>query len=168
MEAQAVKTAQTGVKDFLTIGCAVLGATLGIINTFVGLNQRRVNLRVTPNLYVRFENGTYSTKKDLLPDGSLAIEVINLSGFPLTIVEAGFTLKGETRRMACGKNFTFDNKPWPRRLDSRESVTVYFPHETFPKNLNKAYVKTDCATMRYGDSPALKKFKAQLKEKTDG
>jgi len=69
--------AQVGLKDFLTIGCAVLGAALGIINTVTGLNQRRVKLRVTPKLVVRGEAGVYSHKTELLPNGVPAIEVIN-------------------------------------------------------------------------------------------
>ena len=165
METQAVQTAQTGVKDFLTIGCAVLGATLGIINTVIGLNQRRVKLRVTPSLCIRTESGAFTQKAELLPNGSPAIEVINLSTFPVTITEAGFKLKGETGRLVPIPPFIIDNKPWPRRLDSRDSVTVYFPSaKTFPKNIGVAYAKTSCETTRYGNSPALKKFRVHLQE----
>lgn len=153
----------TGLKDFLTIGCAVLGAGLGILNTLTNLNQRRVKLRVTPKLTVRSGPVAFSHKNRLLPDGVPTIEVINLSAFPVTIAEAGFRLKRESGRLAALQPCVIDNKPWPRRLESREMVTVYFPPGTrFPSNLHLAYATTDCEITRYGDSPALKKFRAYL------
>jgi hypothetical protein len=92
--------AQAGLKDFLTIGCAALGAVLGIINTVTSLNQRRVKLRVIPKIGVRDESGVFLHRRELLPNGAPAIEVINLSAFPVTIAEAGFTLKGSGERIA--------------------------------------------------------------------
>jgi hypothetical protein len=155
--------AQPGLTDFMTIGCAVLGAGLGIINTLTNLDQRRVKLRVTPKLSVHSESGAYSHTTELLPNGAPAVEVINLSAFPVTIAEAGFKLKGGDGRVIPIPPCVIDNKPWPRRLESRESVTVYFSgNQSFPKNLGRAYATTDCETTRYGDSPALKKFRAHL------
>lgn len=157
---------QAELKDFMTIGCAVLGAVLGVINTLTGLNQRRVKLRVTPKLTVRNERGAFSHRTELLPNGAPAVEVINLSAFPVTIAEAGFKLKGEKNsRVIPQPPFVFDNKPWPRRLESRESVTVYFSgNHMFPKNLGMAYATTDCEETREGDSPALAKFRAHLQK----
>ena len=156
--------AQLGLTDFLTIGCAVLGAGLGIINTLTNLNQRRVKLRVNPKLAVRYESGgVFSHTTELLPNSAPAVEVINLSAFPVTIAEAGFKLTGDDGRVIPTPPCVIDNKPWPRRLESRESVTVYFSgNQSFPKNLGRAYATTDCETTRYGDSPALKKFRAHL------
>lgn len=153
----------TGLKDFLTIGCAALGATLGVINTVTSLNQRRVKLRVNPKLSVRNERGVFSQRMELLPGGTPAVEVINFSAFPVTIAEAGFKLKGEKGRVVPRPPFVTDDKPWPRRLDSRESVTVHFwGNYTFPRNLDRAYATTDCEVVRHGDSPAMKKFRALL------
>jgi len=88
-----------------------------------------------------------------------------LSAFPVTIAEAGFKLKGGHGRIVPKPPFIFDDKPWPRRLDSRESVTVYFPaSDAFPKNMHVAYATTDCERTRRGDSPALKKFRAHLQQ----
>lgn len=153
---------QGGLKDFLITACAALGAVLGVINTVAGLSQRRVRLRVIPKLAIRSETGVFShtTEQDL---GTPAIEVINLSAFPVTIAQAGFNLKGDKGRLIPVPPFIFDNRPWPRRLESRESVTVYFPTgRSFPRNLNVAFATTDCQQTRYGDSPALKAFRARL------
>lgn len=158
----------TDTKDFLTMGCAAVGAVLGVINTVTSLNQRRVKLKVIPKTAVRSANGVFSHSNELLPNSVLAIEIINLSAFPVTISETGFTLKGTNTRCVCppGPISVIDQKPWPRRLDSRESVTVYFrPHE-FPRNVDLAYAETDCEERRYGDSPALKKLRAHLQKGT--
>jgi hypothetical protein len=154
----------TGLKDFLTIGCAALGAGLGIINTITSLNQRRVKLRVIPKMAAGFGAGVLSHKTELLPNSVPAIEVINLSAFPVTIAEAGFTLRGSTARVVCPPPAVIDKKPWPRRLESRESVTVYFPACEFPKNLNLAYAETDCEEKHFGSSPSLKKFRAHIQK----
>jgi hypothetical protein len=157
---------ETGLRDFLTIGCAVLGAGLGIINTVTSLNQRRVKLRVIPKTAAGIGGGVFSHTTELLPNSVPAIEVINLSAFPVTIAEAGFTLTGSKARVVCPPQSVIDHKPWPRRLEARESVTVYFPPYAFPSNLYLAYAETDCQERRFGNSPALKKFRALLQEKT--
>ena len=152
----------TDIKEFLTIGCAVLGASLGVINTVTGLSQRRLRLKVIPKTVVRNGRDIFSTNLKVLEDSYPAIEVINLSAFPVTISEAGFTLKGSANRVVCDPSPVIDNKPWPRRLEPREAVTVYFPYGIFPKNLHLAYAQTDCNEKRVGDSPALKKFQSLL------
>lgn len=159
---------QGGVKDFLTIGCAVLGASLGIINTVTNMNERRVKLKVIPKTAQRSGNSVFSHSGEMLPNSVLAIEIINLSAFAVTISETGFTLKGSSDRCLCPPSpaSVMDNKPWPsRRLDSRESVTVYFPpFAKYPRNMNVAYAETDCGERRFGDSPALKKFRAHAQK----
>ena len=50
-----------------------------------------------------------------------AIEVLNLSAFPITISEAGFKLKGETGRLVPRPPFIFDNKPWLSKLASNRT-----------------------------------------------
>ncbi len=155
----------SGLKDFLTIGCAVLGAVLGVINYVSALNERRVKLRVIPKMAVALPTGFFSHRTELLPNSAPAIEVINLSAFPVTISEAGFTLRHQTDRLVCHGTSPVDNKPWlPRRVESRESVTVHFlfAPSDFPKNLHRAYAETDCQERRFGNSPALKKFRAHL------
>ena len=152
----------TDTKDLLTMGCAAVGAVLGVINTVTALNQRRVKLKVIPKTSLMQNGGVFSHRKGVLPNSTLSIEIINLSQFPVTIAEAGFMLKGERAR-AVSTLSGLNGEHWPRRLDSRQAITAYFlPGAQFPKNLWKAYATTDCEETRHGDSPALRKYRAQL------
>ena len=57
---------------------------------------------------------------------------------------------------------TFDGKGWPRRLESREAVSLYFGVEDVvrdPVMLAKAYAGTECGVYAYGTSEALKQLR---------
>jgi hypothetical protein len=138
-------------KDIITIGLASIGAALGLMNTWNALSQRRVRLIVRPAFA-------------LPPDGStpmLSISVTNLSNFPMTITEIGFTgRKGAKRgpRAMIIRPSVIDGKPWPRRLESREAISLYFGVEDVERNpllLAKAYAGTECGEFAYGTSAAL-------------
>jgi hypothetical protein len=139
-------------KDITTFGLASVGAVLGVLNTWNSLSQRRVRLVVRP---------TFATTLDGSGPTMLSIAVTNLSSFPLTINEVGYTgRQGAKRgsRAAILQPQIIDGKPWPRRLESREAVSVYFGVEQVhrhPGLLAKAYAKTDCGVYAYGTSPAL-------------
>jgi hypothetical protein len=155
----------TMFKDPITTICAIVGAGLGVFNTLTGLSQRRVRLKVTPKLALHQPQGIYSTPNKLLLNGAPAIEILNRSAFAVTISEAGFKLKREAEKLIPKPPFIIDGKPWPRRLEAREAVTVYFPRSNnFPKNLGSAYATTSCGKTVHGDSQALKKFRAQLQQ----
>jgi hypothetical protein len=125
---------------WLTIGLASVGAVLGVMNMWNVLSQRRIRLIVRP-AFAHHTNG-----------GSpmLSISVTNLSSFPLTISEVGFAnaqgAKHGKRAMILHPK-TFDGKGWPRRLESREAVSLYFGVEDVvrdPVMLAKAYAGTEC------------------------
>ena len=78
-------------KDMFTISCAVLGAVLGVINTWHGLNQRRVKLKVVPMVAYPI---VYGRKFD---QEMGCVDVTNLSTFPVTLREVGFT-NGDPRK----------------------------------------------------------------------
>jgi hypothetical protein len=103
------------LKDIMTIGAASVGAVLGVMNTWNAMNQRRVRLRVTP-VFVTTTEGD--------PLGA-AIEVINLSTFPLTVAEVGFSAGGDRRVPVQAPQFS-DNKSLPRRVESREAISAMF------------------------------------------
>jgi hypothetical protein len=94
-------------KDIITIGLASIGAVLGVMNAWNALSQRRVRLVVRPMFAHQSSGGA----------PMLSISVRNLSNFPLTIDEVGFTGKtGATKgkRAMVMQPHVIDGKPWPR------------------------------------------------------
>lgn len=142
-------------KDIVTIALASIGAVLGVMNTWNALSQRRVRLVVRPTFAFRTDGG----------DPMLSISVTNLSNFPLTICEVGFTgSKGAKRgrRSMVVQPQVIDGKPWPRRLESREAVSLYFGIDDVRRDssgLAKAYAATECGEYAYGDSEALQQLR---------
>ncbi|MDO9360662.1 MAG: hypothetical protein Q7T70_16930 [Polaromonas sp.] len=137
--------------DQFTLAIAVLGAVLGIINTWQALDKSRVKLRVVP--------------KHAIPIGGVdqrltfCIEITNLSGFAVTIAEAGVFYKG-TRSRGVIRPILLDGKSWPRRLEARSSVTVYAqpPFSEDGSRLRCAFAKTECGVVCKGSSPAFKQL----------
>ena len=149
------------VKDILTIGAASVGAVLGIMNTWNAMNQRRVRLRVTPTFVLTAQGD---------PLG-VSIEVINLSAFPLTVSEVGFSA-GRGRRIPILAPKFLDNGTFPRRLESREAMSAMFGPGDFeaPRGIKvgDAYARTACGRTIYGGSPAGKKFSAMMHDIANG
>lgn len=138
-------------KDIITIGLASVGAALGVMNTWNSLSQRRVRLVVRPTFAYPATGGP----------PMLSISVTNLSSFPLTVNQVGFVgsrgAKRGKRAMIVNPQVV-DGKGWPRRLASREAVSLYFGVEDVrrdPTVLAKAYVGTECGEYAYGASEAL-------------
>jgi hypothetical protein len=73
-------------KDGVTLSIAAVGAVLGIINTRQAMDQQRVKLRVVPK-WVLFP------MEEPPNDEAGCVEVVNLSAFPVTLQEVGFTLR---------------------------------------------------------------------------
>jgi hypothetical protein len=161
----------TSWKELTTIAAALLGAVLGIMNTWNALAQRRVRLRVRP-ANVRHVGGgiiTMSAKSEI--GAMFCIEVTNLSAFPVTIDEVGMTMGRTTRmiRAAVPIPKIFDGKPWPRRLEPRESVSLYADIDSFEMRgpqIRRAYASTACGCVRYGNSPALRQLRGFLAAQT--
>jgi hypothetical protein len=140
------------LKDVITSAFAAVGAVLGVINTWQALDQKRVRLRVVPKLAYPFVGGDFGETMG-------CIEVVNLSAFPVSINEIGFTLGGDprkTKRLAITSPSTSDRQPFARTLQPRHSVTGYFDLNRIVPEIRKAYVRTDCDEVAYGVSPALK------------
>jgi len=145
-------------KEVITFGIALLGAGLGIMNAWYAFNQRQVRLRVKPAHMIT------------APEGALffGIEIVNLSGFAVTVTDVGFTYSWrgiKAGRQSIIQPILRDGKPWPRRLESRESVSTLFnPRELLvhSKRIRKAYASTACGEVAYGTSPALKQLRNQI------
>jgi hypothetical protein len=144
---------------------AVIGAITGSVGTLLGvwnfvqsLSQRRVRLKVIPKSTTIRGSGFLSSNRDVMSDEWFAcVEVINLSAFPVTIAEVGFSLEGED-----GRSVIIPEPPTflPKRLEPRESIDVRATRSAgFPKKARRAYAATQCDRICYGDSPVLKKWR---------
>src|ERR1035437_613669 len=97
-EADRMNSSLTTVTAIVGAITGSVGSLLGVWNLVQSFSQRRVRLRVVPKLTVIRGNGFLSSSSDLLPDGFPCIEVTNLSAFPVTIAEVGFSLYGTASR----------------------------------------------------------------------
>ncbi len=142
------------LKDFLTMGAAVIGAVLGIMNTWNAMNQKKVRLRIVPAYSIMTATGAVG----------FSIEVTNLSAFPVTITEVGVTMPG-MKRLYILEPFFADKGDWPRRLEARSVVTAYFPVTDLlgaGQRFGRAYAQTACGERRYGTSKALSEVRSQI------
>lgn len=137
--------------DIITICIAVLGAVLGIINTLQALNKDRVKLRVIPKM-------SFFIYEDVDSRIQPCIEVINVSIFPISINQIGFSLRGGGDLIST-QPFLSHGEKLPVRLESRSSTTIYFPPEILndPKfrTVKYAFAKTQCGLLFKGRSKAL-------------
>lgn len=161
-----------GTTSVITLIIAVVGAVLGIVNTWVQLSKNRVRMKIIPkaghHLGSMFIHSVLaqSTAPNTPDDDRLCVEVANLSDFPVTINEVGLgsDIKFKTRHVLTPK--TLDDKPWPRRLQSRESVTVYAERKmSFCIPVKYAYATTQCGQTRYGTNKALESYAQRIGNK---
>jgi hypothetical protein len=137
------------ISGSITLAIAVLGAVLGIINTWRNINKDKVRLKVTPK-YAIFNNDI---------EDQLSIEVINFSSFPLIVREVGVYYYGTSKRAAVATPNIYDGGSFPRKLEQRISMSVYLPIEILKQRNNHrvkcVYVMTDCGKIIKGKSSAL-------------
>lgn len=138
--------------QLITMSLAVIGAVLGIINTWYNLDRSRIKLRVTPAKAIPVGSAN--------PSIEMAIEIINTSAFPVSIAEAGLNIKGSNQRFCIITPIFPDGGQWPKRLEPRSSLTVYsqLPEMENRHLIKNAYCKTQCGVVVTGTSPSLKKI----------
>lgn len=136
----------------ITLAIAVLGAFLGVINTWQGLDKSRIKLRIRPAHAIPLGAMDSSLR--------FCIEITNLSAFAVTISDAGVYYKGTNQRGSIIRPVLLDNGSWPRRLEPRSSVTVYsgIPTSRKKQDIKCAYATTQCGYTKTGTSPALKQI----------
>lgn len=131
--------------------CGLLGAVLGIINTCHQLRRDKVRLRVVPKIVNIINGGELSAPK-------LCIEVTNLSVFSVTITNVGFEAKEHD---LCLFPILYDGKPWPRRLESRQSIMTFFGDDWETNrelcSISCAFASTECGETRFGSIKRIKK-----------
>jgi hypothetical protein len=171
--------------DVVTFGIALVGATLGVLNFWIERSRTKVRLKIIPKL-------CYLAGPDLWLAGSApnsmhqaklaaegrrfrwAIEVINLSDFPVSISQVGFgNPKGgpDGNRCIIVVPEVSNGQKLPVRLESRQSATFYSAvgQGLLPNAIADpiAWVKTDCETVRVGTSPILRSEAARQVQKTN-
>lgn len=153
------------------MAAAFVGMGLGIYNFFVERSKRKVRVLVQPKAVTRRFRNTATGDEGVLTSLNefnketlgeyFAIEAVNLSSFPVTIVNVGFEVRNQDRRMMIVSPILGDNGRWPRRLEQREAVTVYglllpIVNDPGAPKIKNAFVKTSCGTTCRGTSGALK------------
>ncbi|HEX4747897.1 MAG TPA: hypothetical protein VH302_00010 [Bryobacteraceae bacterium] len=136
---------------------AAIGTILGVFNFIQGVRQRRVRLRVRPKVVSVRQGHCFYNSNELVPNSVPCLEVVNLSAFPVTISEVGFTLSGDKGRATLVPGLP---RNLPCRLEPRQSVVIHASEKmALPRNIKSAYAMTECDETRLGDSPVLKKLR---------
>ncbi len=144
------------IVESITFAIALIGATLGIVNTWNTLNNSRIKLKVIPGHAIPVGNGNSNI--------SFYISVTNLSSFPVTVNEVGVSYRNSKLRSVYINPILNTGDTIPKRLESRSSVTAYgeAPKSIDGKKISKAYVKTDCGKTVFGTSPALRQIAKEV------
>ncbi len=141
--------------NVITLSIALVGAVLGILNTWRNINRDRVKLQVIPKRSIAV--GAMAHQADML-----SIDITNFSTFPLTIVEVGVLYHGASKRGGTVDPILYDGGTFPRKLEPRTSVSTYLYLEVLKKmdghSVKCVYAKTDCGVTVKGNSPALKQL----------
>jgi hypothetical protein len=142
------------VVEAITLAIALLGAVLGVINTWRAIDASRVKLKVVPGHAIPVGGAN--------PSLDFYIAVTNLSTFPVTIKEVGILYRGTDKRAVFVNPFLADGGPWPRRLEPRSSISVYGQRPDLMRGhpISCGYAETDCGVRKCGTSPALKQIAA--------
>jgi hypothetical protein len=138
-------------KDAATLGIALIGAVLGIVNMWRSISRDKPKIKVIPKRVIPV--GAFDESIDF------SIEAINLGTVALTVSELGLFHQGVAYRSPLTiAPIIMDGGQWPRRLEPRTSVTVYGRSSTINASehpIRCAYAMTDCGLTFEGTSDAL-------------
>jgi hypothetical protein len=145
------------ILEAITLSVALLGAILGVLNTWHAISRDQVNLRVVP----RMAFGVGSVVDQRM---RLCVEVVNLSAFAVTVDQVGFAIRDSSLVLAQLVPILLDGGPFPRRLESRTAFTVYFEpgmeKEASFGHVRCAFARTDCGVRVEGTTPLLRSLVA--------
>lgn len=145
------------IPEGVTLGIAITGAVLGVLNTWRAFDRDRIRLRVVPTLFFA-SNG----------ESGLCFDIINLSHLPVTLHQVGIEL-----RHPRGHTFAFVPRltvggGLPHRMEARTSVTVFMPpgadRDPALREAWRVFAKTACGRAFYGTSPAFRFHIAKLRD----
>jgi hypothetical protein len=117
-------------RELITFLIAVIGAVLGVINSYVSWQRHRLRLKVIPKTsFAVFADGSphpdcyFTTRKGETLAKYLCIEVVN-KGIATTVKEVGFLLRGSHNRFPITQQIPLRRIQIPFRLEPHSSVTV--------------------------------------------
>jgi len=144
-ETVTLATAITGV------AFGLLGAVLGVLNTWRSFDRDRVRVRVVPLGYIQ-EGGV----------SGVCIEIVNLGFVPITVSQVGFTISGSDKQIIPLDLFYGHGERLPHRLEARTAFTAYLragaeKHPRFA-TVKSAFVTTACGRRFTGRSKSLRRF----------
>lgn len=160
------------LKEILVSLAASVGMGFGLYNFVNERNKEKVIIKVVPKAIL--DKGRNSLGQEMVvtsdnefdakrSHGLFGVEIVNLSKFPVVINEVGYLVTGEIERMLLPLPILGDKGPWPRKLESRDSVTVYgnvnemLSSPLMPK-VHSAFAKTSCGHIGTGSTVALKQL----------
>jgi len=173
--------------SILTLLCAIVGAVLGIVNFLRELYNNRVRIRVTPfcgdfitvdgKMYFRSGNWAGEPRGQIPRDGILAVEVVNIGTFPVTIMSIDVlfarpvTVDGITSRiMTVVAVAQFDGKCLPHRIEPRDTMVLYCEKFTLDEPdlgmVTAVCARTACGLKIFGKSPALHQLVCEARRRT--
>ncbi len=139
----------------ITLFIAIVGAGLGIMNTWRAFGRDRVRLRLISRRVV--------PRPGIDPRIKLCVDITNLSTFPITIKEVGVFYRGSRRRSVNKDPMTLDTGDFPRRLEPRTLFTVCLFQDLLEESkdgcpVKSVYVSTDCGAVAKVSSSPSKKY----------
>jgi hypothetical protein len=141
-----------------TLVIAIIGAVLGVLNTWKAFDRDRVRIKVIP------QTGVFPE----LDSGKriLTVQVANLSSFPITISDIGFQLRGTQSDRYRVLPSLDGGGSLPHRLEARSSVAAEFHtdsyNDLYMRRVRRAYAITACGHTFTGTSPSLKQYVNEL------
>ncbi len=151
-----------------TLGLAIFGALLSLVNTWFLFRKSTTRIRVTPKYYIGNWNEILSyvdinrtslAGKINRPDG-LCIVVQNLSEFPITVSDVGFLDKHSQDRFHLKDFFIGNGGQLPQRVESRASITIcttgVFDAQNIHHRFKSAYITTECGKRITGSCKSMK------------
>lgn len=145
----------TLITSIAALAFGLLGASLGILNTWHSLSRDTIRLRVR--------------LVGIIPIMGVqrgAIEVTNLSYFPVTINAVGFTMRPDSFHMQVLIARTPGGESLPQRMEPRTQITVLLAPDTLDKpdfaRAQRAYATTACGKRFVGSKKNLRLSKSNL------
>ena len=161
-------------KEAITLGIAIVGAVLGILNLLRDIyktrRQSQIQVKIIPKLgFIR--DGCMISNMTTVPDPSafLVVEVINNSYFPIFV--QGLYLVTEVHKYGecfVSRPLVTSDKSLPLKLERHESATLYAPPQTVRELIlmgaRAVYIKTSSNQRFEGTSKIFKILRDQHRQ----